>query len=362
MVFEALIIAAVVIVVAVWLAGKIIIIVHVAEGVVIERVGKFHRLLAPGFNCIIPFLDYPRVFSWRKTYIDRNKRVREEKTEHYRVDCRESMFNFLEQQVYTRDTIQVRVNALMYYRIVHVKKAIYGVDDLHAAIGNVAQSEMKMIFGSMSFTEALSAQDKINQMLIPKFNKEFEAWGVYCTRVEVLDFMPSQSVVRQLKLQMLAERNRRAAFIVAEGQKSAMRKESEGIRVEKYQMGVAEQEATRRLSEGEATAKVNLAQAESRALNVVQEAISRDGASQSKYLITGKYLNLMDTVVGKNAGNIDKTVYLPFAVEPIMGFVGTLPGVYGSKCFASNNHGGSNKKKKVSRGRREEKLNDDDLN
>merc|ERR1712146_704907 len=126
------------------------------------------------------------------------------------------------------------------------------------------------------------------------------------------------------------------------------------------QMGVAEQEATRRLSEGQATAKVNLAQAESRALNVVQEAISRDGASQSTYLITGKYLDLMDTVVGKNAGQVDKTVYLPFAVEP-MGFVGTLPTVYGSKCFASNNHGGNNRKK-VSRARREEKLNDDDLN
>merc|ERR1711918_56629 len=118
----------------------------------------------------------------------------------------------------------------------------------------------------------------------------------------------------------------------------------------------------RRLSEGQATARVNLAQAESRALNVVQEAISRDGASQSKYLITGKYLDLMDTVVGKNAGSVDKTIYLPFAVEPIMGFVGTLPGVYGSKCFASKNHGGNNDKKKVSRARRESKLNDDDLN
>jgi len=361
MVLEALIITFVVILLAVWLASKIIIIVHVAEGVVIERVGKFHRLLAPGFNCIIPFLDYPRVFSWRKTYIDRNKRVREEKTENYRVDCRESMFNFLEQQVYTRDTIQVRVNALMYYRIVHVKKAIYGVDDLHAAIGNVAQSEMKMIFGSMTFTEALSSQDKINEILVPRFNKEFEAWGVHCTRVEVLDFMPSQSVVRQLKLQMLAERNRRAAFIVAEGQKSAMRKESEGIRVEKYQMGVAEQEATRRLSEGEAAAKVNVAQAESRALNVVQEAISKDGASQSKYLITGKYLELMNDIIGNNAGDVDKTIYLPFAVEPIMGFVGTLSGVYGSKCGASSKHGGNNNRK-ISRARKEEKLNDDDLN
>ena len=358
MVFIPPLIVAAVIALSIWLLGKSLIIVHVAEGVVIERVGKFRRLLSPGLNCIVPFIESPRIFFWRKTFIDRNKRVREEKIENYRVDCRESMFNFLEQQVYTRDTIQVRVNALMYYKIVHVKKAIYGVDDLHSAVGNVAQSEMKMIFGSMTFTEALSAQDKINELLIPKFNQEFEAWGVYCTRVEVLDFMPSQSVVRQLKLQMLAERNRRAAFIVAEGQKSAMRKESEGIRVEKYQMGVAEQEATRRLSEGEAEAKVNLAQAESRALHVVQEAISKDGASQSKYLITGKYLDLMDTVIGKNVGQVDKTIYLPFAVEPIMGFVGTLPKVYGRNCIKN----GGNNRRNVPRGRREEKLNDDDLN
>merc|ERR1712167_225476 len=166
---------------------------------------------------------------------------------------------------------------------------------------------------------------KINELLIPKFNQEFEAWGVYCTRVEVLDFMPSQSVVRQLKLQMLAERNRRAAFIVAEG---------------------------------EAEAKVNLAQAESRALHVVQEAISKDGASQSKYLITGKYLDLMDKVIGKNVGQVDKTIYLPFAVEPIMGFVGTLPKVYGRNCIKN----GGNNRRNVPRGRREEKLNDDDLN
>lgn len=357
---EVVIVILAIIAIGLYIASKTIIVVHTAEGVVIERLGKFHRLLLPGFNCIVPFFDTARNFSWKKTYIDRNKRVREEKTEHYRVDCRESMFNFLEQQVYTRDTIQLRVNALMYYRIMQVKKAIYGVDDLHAAVGNVAQSEMKMIFGSMTFTEALSAQDKINKILVPKFNQEFEPWGVYCTRVEILDLMPSQSVVRQLKLQMLAERNRRAAFIVAEGQKSAMRKESEGIRVEKYQMGVAEQEATRRLSEGQASAKVNLAQAESRALNVVQEAISKDGASQSQYLITGKYLELLNNVVSANSSSQDKTIYLPFAVEPIMGFVGTLPSVYGRGTAKKSS--GRSGTARTSRATREEKLNDDDLN
>ena len=357
---EVLIIVFVIIAIGLYIASKSIIVVHTAEGVVIERLGKFHRLLLPGFNCIVPFFDTARNFSWKKTYIDRNKRVREEKTEHYRVDCRESMFNFLEQQVNTRDTIQLRVNALMYNRIVHVKKAIYGVDDSHVAVGIVAQSVMKMIFGSMTFTDALSAQDKIYKILVPKFNQEFEPWGVCCTRVEILDLMPSQSVVRQLKLQMLAERNRRAAFIVAEGQKSAMRKESEGVRVEKYQMGVAEQEATRRLSEGQATARVNLAQAESRALNVVQEAISKDGASQSQYLITNKYLDLMNKVVGSNSGGQDKTIYLPFAVEPIMGFVGTLSSVYGRGVGKTLPSGRGNARR--SRSIREEKLNDDDLN
>jgi len=323
-----LIVSFVILLLIAWIISKSVVIVHVAEGVVIERLGSFYRTLKPGLNFITPFLDEKRLFSWRKTYIDINKRVREESSNLYRVDCREALFNFIPQEVYTRDTIQLNVNALMYYRIVDVKKAMYGVDDLHMAVGNVAQAEFKMLFGSMNFTEALSAQDKINDILVPKFNQEFAAWGVVCNRVEILDYKPSESVVRQLKLQMLAERNRRAEFIVAEGKKSAMRLHSEGTRVEKYQMGIAEQEATRRLSEGQAEAKVTIAQAESKALNMVQEAIAADNASQSEYLITERYLSLVKNVLC-NISNGQKHIYLPYAAESIMGIVGKLPKTYG---------------------------------
>ena len=325
-----LISVSVVLLLIIWFLSKAIVIVHVAEGVVIERLGSFRRTLKPGFNLINPILDEKRLFSWRKTFIDINKRVREESCNLYRVDCREALFNFIPQEVYTRDTIQLEVNALMYYRIVDVKKAMYGVDDLHMAVGNVAQAEIKMLFGSMTFTEALSAQDRINEYLVPKFNKEFSAWGVVANRVEILDYKPSESVVRQLKLQMLAERNRRAEFIVAEGKKSAMRLQSEGTRVERYQMGIAEQESTRRISEGQAQAKVLIAQAESKSLNMVQEAIKADGASQSEYLITEKYLNLYDKVLGSSKSTGQKHIYLPYAAEQIMGLVSTLPKTYGS--------------------------------
>lgn len=324
-----LVVVLVVLLIVVWLISKSVVIVHVAEGVVIERLGSFYRTLKPGLNFITPFLDEKRLFSWRKTYIDINKQVKEESSNLYRIDCREALFNFIPQEVYTRDTIQLTVNALMYYRIVDVKKALYGVDDLHMAVGNVAQAEFKMLFGTMDFTEALSAQDKINELLIPKFNKEFAAWGVVCNRVEILDYTPSQSVVRQLKLQMLAERNRRAEFIEAEGKKSAMRLSSEGTKVEKYQMGIAEQEATRRLSEGQAEAKVILAKAESKSLNLVQEAIASDNASQTEYLITEKYLDFLNSVLGQNSTS-QKHVYLPYVAEKIMGIVGKLPKTYGS--------------------------------
>merc|ERR1712167_287859 len=99
---------------------------------------------------------------------------------------------------------------------------------------------------------------------------------------------------------------------------------------ERYQMGIAEQESTRRISEGQAQAKVLIAQAESKSLNMVQEAIKADGASQSEYLITEKYLNLYDKVLGSSKSTGQKHIYLPYAAEQIMGLVSTLAKTYGS--------------------------------
>merc|ERR1711871_1141070 len=96
-----------------------------------------------------------------------------------------------------------------------------------------------------------------------------------------------------------------------------------------YQMGIAEQEATRRLSEGQAEAKVILAKAESKALNLIQETWASDNASQSEYLITEKYLDFLNNVLGQNSTS-QKHVYLPYVAEKIMGIVGKLPKTYGS--------------------------------
>lgn len=205
-------------------------------------------------------------------------------TVEYRIDLRECIYNFPIQEVYTRDTILLDVNSIMYYRIFDIKKAVYEVDDLNTAISNVAQTQLKEVFGNMTFTEALASQATINNYMKDAFGERFSQWGVKVERMELLDMTPKAgtTISSAMKRQMIAERTRRAAFITAEGQKSAMRLISEGTKIEKYNTGVAEQEATRKISEGQAGARVELARAESKSLDIIAAAFAADGASQTE--------------------------------------------------------------------------------
>jgi regulator of protease activity HflC (stomatin/prohibitin superfamily) len=307
---------------------KLIIIVHQAEGVVIERLGKFKSVLEPGIHCLT-CCDSPRSFVWTRTYINTNKRVVSERVNIMRIEQRESLFNFPPWQVFTRDTVNLTVNMLMYYRIFSVKKAVYRVDDLHGSISNVAQAEIKVIFGSMSFTEALTSQDEVNRLAMEKLNKDFHEWGVHCTRLEILNITPPNDITARLRQQMLAERDRRAKFVIAEGDKAAVRLRSEGTKIVKFQMGVAEQEAKRKRSEGKATATVKLAEAESAALRKVQQALTDDGCTQTEYKISQRYLKMISSAVEVVQ---QKTIYLPYAAKDLMGkVVGNLPNVFGRK-------------------------------
>ena len=94
------------------------------------------------------------------------------------IDLRESVFNFQEQQVFTKDTVLVDVDAVMYYKIVDVKKAVYEIDDLQVALCNTAQTQLKEVFGNLTFTQALQSQTSINEHLLEAFGKIFSRWGV----------------------------------------------------------------------------------------------------------------------------------------------------------------------------------------
>ncbi|CAK4638578.1 hypothetical protein LEN26_012640 [Aphanomyces euteiches] len=318
----------VILLLALFLLYNSIYVVQQAEGIVIERFGKVQKVLDSGIHFVIPFIDSPRSFQWKKVVTGAYGRLETRESSNYRIDLRESIFVFPAQEVYTRDTILLDVHSIMFYRIVDIKKAVYEVDDLNMAIANVAQTQLKEVFGNMTFTEALASQSVINAYIKKSFGERFAQWGLVVERMEVLDMLPKQgtTIADAMKRQMIAERSRRADFIQAEGKKAAMRLLSEGTKLQKYNMGVAEQESTRKTSEGSAGAKVELARAESKSLELISAAFEADGSSQTEYVISQRYMAMLK----KMAQQLDKkTLFFPYETKGLSGLVGDLRGVYG---------------------------------
>ncbi len=92
------------------------------------------------------------------------------------------------------------------------------MDDLNAAIANVAQTQLKEVFGNMDFADALASQQRINDYIKTSFGERFAQWGVKVERMEILDMMPKAgtNISNSMKRQMIAERQRRAEYIQAE--------------------------------------------------------------------------------------------------------------------------------------------------
>eukprot|EP01132_Coremiostelium_polycephalum_P011947 gene11947-14623_t len=335
------IVIAIIVLIILWVLYLSIYIVHQAEGIVIERLGRFHKVLDSGINFVMPFFDSPRQFTWRKTYITLAGTISDEIKTSIRIDLRESVFNFLKQEVYTKDTVLLDVHALMYFRIYDIKKAIYEVDDLQGALSNTAQTQLKEVFGNMNFSEALESQRQINDHLVQEFSKLFSNWGIVVERMELLDLSPKSSISEAMKKQMVAERKRRGDFIQSEGQKAAMNLRAEGSKVVHINLGIAEQESTRKKSEGQAEASIELAQSESTSLELMSNVLQEEGKddSQTNYMISLKYLDML-----QNASNL-KVIHLPFKMDGIQSILDDYTAIYKNesrKLYPGGSSSGSN--------------------
>ena len=326
-------------------------VVSQSEAVVIERFGRFHKILPvrppssltissphhpctarqscylrhislssahifnsqSGLSFVVPMVDSPRKITWSRTTVT-PEAIYDTTFTSDRIDLREGIFHFQAVDVYTKDTLLLRVNPIMYYRISDVRKAMYEVDDLQGAMTAAAQTQLKEVFGLMTFHEALECQDFLNDHLVSEFGQIFEKWGVEVLRMEMLSISPGEKeyqTIHAMKLQMIAERQRRGAFIKNEGKKTATNIAAEGAKKKALTEGVAEQEATRKVSEGRAQATVILAQAEKTSLDAISIATEREGTPLGQYWITRKYLAFFQQLSTGNGG----ALYLPF--EPL---------------------------------------------
>ncbi|KAI9928735.1 hypothetical protein ASPWEDRAFT_24715 [Aspergillus wentii DTO 134E9] len=163
---------------------------------IVERMGKFHRILEPGLALLIPFLD-------RIAYVK---------------SLKESAVEIPSQSAITSDNVTLELDGVLYTRVFDAYKASYGVEDAEYAITQLAQTTMRSEIGQLTLDNVLKERTTLNTKITQAINEAAQAWGVTCLRYEIRDFHPPEGVVEAMHRQVTAERAKRAEILESEGQ------------------------------------------------------------------------------------------------------------------------------------------------
>ncbi len=290
------------------LISKSVYLVRQAEVIIIERLGKYDRILGAGLHVIVPFIERPRQVIW--SYI---KEVNGRKYYRFsqlvdRIDLRESVYDFPKQNVITRDNVTMEINALLYYQVTDPKAAVYEVLNLPLAIEKLTQTTLRNVIGFLDLDKTLVSRDEINEKLRLILDEATDKWGVKVNRVELQEVNPQPNIREAMEKQMRAERERREMILRSEGKKSSAILEAEGIK-----------KADVLTAEGQAQARLMIADAESKAIGMIQQAIPK--GDPLPYLIAMQYIKVLPELM---KGKDDKLIVVPYEATAMMGSLSTI--------------------------------------
>jgi len=256
----------------------------------VERFGAFIRLLQPGLNFIVPFID----------------------TVGHRLNVQEVVLDIPEQSVITKDNATVVVDGIVYYRIMDPAKAAYQVQNLQQALNALAMTNIRAVIGEMDLDSTLSSRERINSSLLAILDGATDPWGVKVSRVELRKVEPPENLVRAMNLQMTAERERRATVMRAEGDRAAAIQRAEGEK----QALVLQAEGRQQAAMRDAEARERLAEAEAKATRMVAEAAAGAGGEALRYFIADKYVKAFEALA---ANPNSKLVVVPMEASALAG-------------------------------------------
>ncbi|MGH3517743.1 MAG: SPFH domain-containing protein, partial [Haloechinothrix sp.] len=202
----ALIVLAAVILFVIIVVAKAIMVVPQAQAAVIERLGKFKTVAAPGLNFLMPFFDKVRA----------------------RIDLREQVVSFPPQPVITQDNLTVSIDTVVYFQVTDSRAAVYEISNYIVGVEQLTTTTLRNLVGGMSLEETLTSRDQINQQLRGVLDEATGRWGIRVARVELKAIDPPPSIQDSMEKQMRADREKRAIILTAEGQREAAIKTAEG--------------------------------------------------------------------------------------------------------------------------------------
>nr|WP_281770459.1 SPFH domain-containing protein [Lautropia mirabilis] len=231
-----------ILVLAIVFAVKTLKIVPQQHAWVVERLGKFDRILMPGLNIIVPFID----------------RVA------YKHELKEFPLDVPSQVCITRDNTQLQVDGVLYFQVTDPMRASYGSSNYIDAITQLAQTSLRSVIGRMELDKTFEEREAINLAVVSVLDEAATNWGVKVLRYEIKDLTPPAEILRAMQAQITAEREKRAVIAA-----------SEGRRQEQINIASGEREAAIQRSEGERQAAINRAQGEAASISAIAEATAQ---------------------------------------------------------------------------------------
>lgn len=168
---------------------------------VIFFLGRFYAVKGPGLILVIPVIQQME-----------------------RVDLRTIVMDVPSQDVISRDNVSVKVNAVVYFRVIEPDKAIIQVENFLEATSQLAQTTLRSVLGQHELDEMLSQRDRLNMNIQTILDQQTDAWGIKVGNVEIKHVDLNESMIRAIARQAEAERSRRAKIIHAEGEMQASEK------------------------------------------------------------------------------------------------------------------------------------------
>ncbi|WP_320130167.1 SPFH domain-containing protein [uncultured Sphaerochaeta sp.] len=280
-----------------------------AQTMVVERLGKYHRTLNSGVTVIWPFLDKARAIPWRIGLSSQDGQKLSRVINTKWIDLREQVYDYPKQNVITKDNVNVEIDALLYFQITDPMKAVYEIANLPMAIEKLTQTALRNVLGELELDQSLTSRDTVNAKLTQILDEATDKWGVKVNRVELQDINPPKEIREQMEKQMRAERDRRAAILIAEGQKQAQILEAEGFK-----------ESAIKRAEGEAEARIKRATAEAEAVKLLKQVFGSDD-TYTQYLVAMRYIDTLGEMV---KGKDNKVIYMPYEATAVLSSLGGI--------------------------------------
>ena len=244
---------------------------------VIERLGKYHDTLGPGFHVIIPFVDQVSK----------------------KVSLKEQVADFPPQDVITKDNVIMKIDTVVYFKVQDPKLYAYGAERPILALENLTATTLRNLVGELELDQTLTSRDNINARMQGILDEATDPWGIKVNRVELKNILPPKDIRDAMEKQMRAERERREQILRAEGEKRAAILNAEGIK-----------EAQVLKAEGEKQAKILAAEAE-------REALIKEAEGKSEAILKIKEAEAQGIELVKKAG-ADKAVLTLKAYEALV--------------------------------------------